>query len=288
MSQRLSSRDYWASLYSPVESSPAPSANRLRHWIPAPLRRLRKKLLQRHHTFQLVECLLAPLLGGREGLRGLEIGSAPGYRSLGLWRRVAIEPWGIEYTDSGVAAQKALYRQEGLPEDWVVRGDFFDEKLRAPWRDHFDVVASYGFIEHFDEPVDVVRKHMELLKPGGLLVLTVPNLNPTTWYGRLVRRFNPAVYQMHNIATCTSANFCTIAQSLTGQVVFCGPLGGPDLEFLPDRRWPGRFVSGLCRVVNPILNVFNHILLGRRLWAFPRSSSTLALVAIKSGGDAAS
>ena len=40
----------------------------------------------------------------------------------------------------------------------------------------FHIVYSLGFIEHFKELNIVVKKHTELLKPGGILLLGVPNL----------------------------------------------------------------------------------------------------------------
>jgi SAM-dependent methyltransferase len=51
------------------------------------------------------------------------------------------------------------------------RGDFFatDESRK------FDVVYSNGFIEHFTKWEDVLLKHARLVKPGGLLMVSVPN-----------------------------------------------------------------------------------------------------------------
>jgi 2-polyprenyl-3-methyl-5-hydroxy-6-metoxy-1,4-benzoquinol methylase len=36
-------------------------------------------------------------------------------------------------------------------------------------------VISFGFIEHFDNPENVIQKHLDLLKPGGILIVGVPN-----------------------------------------------------------------------------------------------------------------
>ena len=52
----------------------------------------------------------------------------------------------------------------------------------------FDVVMSRGFIEHFDEPSSVVDRHLDLLKPGGLLVVSIPNLRGVN--GLLTRFFH--------------------------------------------------------------------------------------------------
>jgi len=40
----------------------------------------------------------------------------------------------------------------------------------------FDIVFSFGLIEHFDNPEKVLENHVELLKPGGLLICIVPNV----------------------------------------------------------------------------------------------------------------
>ena len=61
------------------------------------------------------------------------------------------------------------------------------------------------------------------------------------------------------------------AQSLTGQVVFVAAAGRLNL---PDRRWP---VLSVVPRGEPNIECFNHILLGRRLWAFPRQLDVLWL-----------
>lgn len=279
---RLTTRKYWETLYEKA-AGPArrPTGAGLKKWVPAPLRRLRKRLQQRHWSRLLAEVLLRPHLEGRNGLRGLEIGSAPGHRSLALWRRFGIQPFGLEYTAEGARAQRALYRASGLPEELVVQGDFFDDAWRAQQAGTFDLVASYGFIEHFERPEEVARKHLELVRPGGLLVITVPNLNPGTFYGRLVRRFNPAVYAMHNVQTCTRDSFGRIFAGEGCEILHCGPLGGCDVEFDPDGRWTSRAVARLLRLANPVVNAWNNVFIGLRLREFPRSSSVLALVARK-------
>ena len=37
------------------------------------------------------------------------------------------------------------------------------------------MVCSFGFIEHFPDFRDVLKKHIELVKPGGVLLVTCPN-----------------------------------------------------------------------------------------------------------------
>jgi SAM-dependent methyltransferase len=281
--ERLSTPDYWAAIYEKAAQTGRDPLrpNRFKKWVPERLRLLRKRLLQCHWSRQLVEVLLRPHLEGRSGLKGLEIGSAPGWRSLGLWLRFGIMPYGLEYTEAGTKVQRALYRSRGLPEELVIHGDFFDDALRARWAGTFDLVASYGFIEHFSDPKDVVSKHLELLRPGGLLAVIVPNLNDSAWYGRLVRRFNPAVHAICNIQICSREALAGLVSATECDTIFCDTIGGPDIGFDPDRRWSSRSLSRFFRFINPLANILNHLCIGKRLVSFPRTASTVALVAVK-------
>ena len=293
-SERLSEAQYWEQVHGGGTSRSRPAWKRFvrrflpQAWLAARKRRWERQQeereqrgLQEHWLCQLIEVLLRPQLAGRTGLKALEIGSAPGRISLELWRRLGLVPWGLEYTQAGVAAQKALYRRFGLDEALVMPGDLMDAAWRQQHAEAYDLVSSYGFIEHFSDPQDVVRNHLELLRRGGVLVVTVPNLNETTWYGRLVRRFNPAVYAIHNTRVCTPEALESLATSLGVRILHCGPLGGPDIGFVPDRRCASRCIAWLLLKPNLIANRLNHLVLGNRLKSFPRTASTLALVAVK-------
>lgn len=291
--ERLSDPDYWSGVHAgPGEGRPA-WKRLLRRCLPVSWLEVRKRRWERrewereqrglreHWFFQLTEVLLRPRLEGRTGLRSLEIGSAPGRISIELWRRLGLTPFGLEYTEAGVRAQRALYRKFGLSEDCVMPGDLFDDAWRARHAESFDVVASFGLIEHFGDPQPVLARHLELLRPGGLLVVTVPNLSEHTLYGWLVRRFNPGVYALHNTATCTRAVFGRLASSLDCGIIHCDTLGGPDVQFVPDCRWSSRAVFRFFHGLNPVTNRLNHACLGKRLKPFPRTAAVLALVAVK-------
>jgi 2-polyprenyl-3-methyl-5-hydroxy-6-metoxy-1,4-benzoquinol methylase len=57
----------------------------------------------------------------------------------------------------------------------VYERDLFSENLNKDMQ-LFDIVYSLGFVETSEELNIVVKKHAELLKPGGILVLGIPNL----------------------------------------------------------------------------------------------------------------
>lgn len=277
--KRLTSSAYWGELPIP-EAKLAPARPRSR-WIPEKALKAYRTLRSVHSQRILHEVLLAPLLSGMRGGRFLEIGSAPGDNGLAFHRYYGLIPYGLEYSGPRVQAQRQLYRLNGLPEDWVIQGDFFDDGVLDPLRASFDVVASFGFIEHFDDPAVVLARHLALLRPGGLLVVGVPNLGRGSLNGWLTRRYNPAVYALHNIETCGADGFRRLFPPPGCEPVFCGPLGGVHAEVRPDARRQSRRVSRALEKAWPWVNAMNHLCVGTRLSSFPRTSATWLMIARK-------
>jgi len=62
--------------------------------------------------------------------------------------------------------------------DWDSSADIIcGDILKCPIRsEKFDIVFSFGLIEHFDNPNNILKKHVDLLKLGGLLICIVPNV----------------------------------------------------------------------------------------------------------------
>jgi SAM-dependent methyltransferase len=60
----------------------------------------------------------------------------------------------------------------------------------------FDVVCSFGFIEHFDNWDEAIKRHIQLTNIGGLVMIDVPNLKSPLYYW-LYRLFEPEVLKNH-------------------------------------------------------------------------------------------
>ena len=54
---------------------------------------------------------------------------------------------------------------------------YLEDFLNFNSTQQFDVVCSFGFIEHFTNFELVFQKHIDLVKPGGILVVACPNFN---------------------------------------------------------------------------------------------------------------
>lgn len=99
-----------------------------------------------------------------------EIGCAGGNYLAYLVKTFGYKASGIDFSDE-IERTKKLFDLHNLPKPILYKEDFFSFHAPHP----YDVVCSFGFIEHFEDPADVVQRHAELVSPGGILVITMPN-----------------------------------------------------------------------------------------------------------------
>jgi len=111
-------------------------------------------------------------LADGQGKKMIEIGAAPGRWLMFFREKFGYEVDGIEYLPSACRKTEENLAACGI-EGRIFQQDFFHNDLP---KHSYDVVLSIGFIEHFTDQDTVVGGHVALLKPGGLLVLIVPNL----------------------------------------------------------------------------------------------------------------
>lgn len=181
---RLTEETFWDAAYRGREAGSTPGVKPPRYWD-----------AYAHHVFW--DRILATHLEGRSGQSVLEVGSAPGRNLLKLNRSYGLDPWGVEYTDAGAALNRENLSNAGLSPDQVIQADFFDDAFLEEWRERFDIVFSMGFIEHFDDAADVVSRHVDLCRPGGLVIVTVPNMRGLNW--AMTRFFRQELIPLHNL-----------------------------------------------------------------------------------------
>ena len=114
------------------------------------------------------------------GASVLEIGCAPAKWLVFYAERFGAAVEGVEYSEKGAELSRANLAACGV-EGTILQEDFFAMEPRP-----FDLVLTFGFIEHFEELGDVFARHVEFMKPGGRMALTVPNF-------RGINRFTQAV-----------------------------------------------------------------------------------------------
>ena len=92
--------------------------------------------------------------------------------------------------------------------DQPVTGDLL-EGISGPWRETFDVIVAADILEHLPRPEVLLESLKPLLKPGGVLLLSLPNVaNVTVRLGLLLGRFT---YAPRGILDRTHLRFYTRA-----------------------------------------------------------------------------
>lgn len=101
----------------------------------------------------------------------IEIGCYPGGYLIYLSTRFGLRVHGIDSFPGVGSGFPEYLARHGATVGTVTVGDFFQFKPATA----YDFVCSFGFIEHFYDFRGVLRKHAELVKPGGVLMITCPN-----------------------------------------------------------------------------------------------------------------
>jgi SAM-dependent methyltransferase len=134
--------------------------------------------------------VLSRFLSHAGGGDAIEIGCGTGNYMIYINKEFGYRVDGLDYSDN-MEYVRANLLYNGIEDSELFRADFFEF---APAR-KYDLVLSGGFAEHFDDHELVVRKHAEWAKPGGLVVVIVPNL--THIHRLLCGWFAPEVLHIH-------------------------------------------------------------------------------------------
>ena len=139
--------------------------------------------------------ILAKLLEtGLEGKRILEIGAGDSAWLPYLAKTLpSSQCVGLDYSESGCALLSERARTEGASVE-VMHGDMFAES--SPLHRTFDVVLSFGVVEHFSDLGRVLSAKSRYAKPDGTVFTLIPNM--AGLLGTLTRRWNPKIYARHN------------------------------------------------------------------------------------------
>jgi SAM-dependent methyltransferase len=202
----------------------------------------------------------------------LEIGACPGSQLLALALSHGYNPVALDYLPA-VHQLPDLFDRFGVKNLEVIEHDFLT--FTTPRR--FNVVMSYGFIEHFVQPEEVIRRHWALVADGGFLVLGTPVFGPLQLALRrlvLERGQVARILRTHNRRIMNPHAIADVSRSLPGaRVEMAAYAGHMDAWFRPSdslvRRgrawitvlwhtlgriprwmnWSSRLFSPLCLVI---------------------------------------
>jgi SAM-dependent methyltransferase len=161
---------YYPDNYGPYQESEAFGAERKKEIIP-----LWKRIFRSVVRFNTI--CLPPLTPGRM----LEIGCAAG----GFMHRMACAGWGVEGIEfSSSAAKKASAKGFAV--------ECISLEQATPPLQQYDIVVGWMVIEHLHDPLTALRKLADWIRPGGWLVISVPNAESFE-----ARLFKDSWYALH-------------------------------------------------------------------------------------------
>lgn len=219
MKVNLSDESYWHERYGKLELRMAPPNNIIRAWI--------EKYVARGSG------------------RCLEIGCFPG-RFLAVFGQLGYELNGIDMIPGVEKDLPVWLKSNGFKIGNFRRIDFFAFQES----EKYDIVCSFGFIEHYDNWQEVLMKHADLVKENGLLLIETPNFRGfiQKWFHYCLDREN---YRRHHIAAMNPRSWRKILVAHGFEIVHCGYLGS--INF-----WVGEQKHGFVAttILSLIFNVF--------------------------------
>lgn len=195
---------------------------------------------------QLVAELAAP------GDRFLEIGCGTGYVLRALTRESGLRTTGTELLPEGLE-----HARRRVPEAEFVQLD----AREMPYDEAFDLVGAFDVIEHIEDDLGVLRGMRRAVRPGGYVLLTVPQ-HPWLWsaadvHARHVRRYRRAELvgrvREAGLTPVTVNSFVTSLLPVMALVRLRGRRPGSDFDPL----------AGLV-LPPPVSKLFEYLLSGER------------------------
>lgn len=159
--------------------------------------------------------LLKNIVEEKQAKSAIELGGFPGYYAIFLKKYFGLDTTLFDfYVHQKVLKEVLNANKLDVKDVKVIEGDLFNYQSQ----EQYDLVLSCGLIEHFNDTKDIIARHLEFLKPGGTLFITLPNFTGAN--GWVQRKYDMGNYEKHNISSMNP-------QLLAG---YCKELGLKNIE----------------------------------------------------------
>lgn len=179
-----------------------------------------------------------------------EIGSGDGKLVKKIADLLGYKPYGIEYSKKAIKISK----KNGVD---VFAKDAFDKQVSTKFKNHFDVVFSYGFIEHIIPPEKAIRLHLDLLKPKGYFVIQIPRFKNFNFWR--LKFFRPDLIATHNLEIMNEDVLERLCLLQNVEKIYCGNYGTFKLRLPMDKKnlkyYLLKTICNLDYILNPFLKL---------------------------------
>jgi 2-polyprenyl-3-methyl-5-hydroxy-6-metoxy-1,4-benzoquinol methylase len=167
-----------------------------------------------------VEKIIKKYIPATNGGNCIEIGSFPG-PFLTVFGDMGYTLNGIDFHPKNERDLPAWLLSQGYKIDEFKTVDFFNHATTKK----FDVVASFGFIEHFENYDEVILKHAELVSDDGYVIITTPNFRGSIqcW---LHKTFDNENLLLHNLESMQPQKWAALLRNNGFEIIYQGFFGG--------------------------------------------------------------
>jgi len=151
----------------------------------------------------------------------IELGGFPGYYAVFLKKYLKLDVTLLDYFVHPPVVKELLEKNDLKEEDiHIIETDLFSYQPEQL----YDLVLSCGLIEHFNDTADIIKRHINFVKPGGTLFITLPNFKAVN--GWFQKKFDKENYDKHNIDSMNPGLLQSICEKAGLQEVSAGYFGG--------------------------------------------------------------
>lgn len=127
-----------------------------------------------------------------QGLQLLEVGCAASVWLPYFAKTYGFQVTGLDYSEIGCELERHILVDENVQGE-VVCADLFSPP--GTMLGAFDVIVSFGLIEHFEDTPACIEALSRYLKTGGIMITNIPNLAGTA--GTVQKILNRPIFDIH-------------------------------------------------------------------------------------------
>ncbi len=144
----------------------------------------------------------------------IELGAMPGNHLVYFQKEFGYHVTGLDYV-SEINLLRETFEINQMQEYEIINADLFS----VNYTNEYDIVFSSGLVEHFDDATAIMDKHYEILRPGGLLFIGLPNTRYVHWF--LMRLFCKDILNVHRTHLMSLQVLQNYARKKRMEVLFC-------------------------------------------------------------------
>ncbi len=224
----------------------------------------RVKILKNEDFPAVITSLIKKYLPYNPLFKCLEVGCVPGRFLIAFHRTFGYEIYGVDYSGKIDLVRKNM-AINNIKDYEVYKADIlkFEPKMK------FDVVFSFGLIEHFIDPTPYVRKMADLVKKGGYFIIEVPNFRNLQYIIHYFSRRN--LFETHNLEYMDVKKIESLVNKVSSMITIYSGYFGIIQDFPYKKTFPNNLLYHFSHGFNLLANKLSLDILLSNQWASPET-----------------